>query len=539
MIKRLFIPEVIGSYYVISQRIVGFELGRNQVYATVVRAHARKRIIERWIEQVFDNDPTLSYEQRASDAIKRVLAQVGRFDKVYTSLPSSQVIFKELTVPFTNPQKIKMILPLELEPLLPFSLAEATVDSIITKSNTHQTELFAVAVKNETLQEHVGIFMQAGVVPSKVTVDVIELYGLYRQIPEYAGLQEGVVLLDLGLQSTRIAILLGQQLKAVRVLPKGMVGLARAVGERLNIEVKEALDMLVAGGLASDQEQIEPAVVEFFNEVQFTIQAFLGRIQPAPRLQQILISGFGEEIADINGMLERLLNAPCGPLLDHKLIRDAVVTTVGSRSVPSRFTVSLATALEPEITALFNLGSAYGNPLEEKLIKRQLIVAGLLMLATIGAFILYSFMTTKRLQQEITIRERETIDRLKKAFPGVPRIAKATAGSSLDTLNNEARREVAREKSIWFALSSKNRSSFLRELDELSTRIDREGLGLNLKRLGIDEDTLSLEGQVKDFEALRLLEEDLRQSRLFKAVPKLEDTRFNLKLALDTTREED
>ncbi|HVW99633.1 MAG TPA: pilus assembly protein PilM [Candidatus Babeliaceae bacterium] len=537
MIARLFIPEVIGSYYVLSQRIIGIELGRNQLYATIIKAHGNKRVLERCIEQQFDTDPTISYEQKTADAFKQILAQIGRFDKLYTCLSSSQVIFKDLTVPFTNPQKIKMILPLEIEPLLPFPLAQASTDSIITNKDSNKADLFAVAVQNETLAEHNLPFAQVGVTVSKVTVDLVELYGLFRQIPDYAQFKEGVVLLDLGLYTTKLAIIINQELKAVRVLPKGMVTLARAMAE--GGDARDTLDRMLKQGINSNQEQIQAIAKEFFSEVQFTIQAFMSRTQPAPIVQTILISGLGAEITGMTNILQVIFSTSCKKLIDAQNIASIVTNTPGSNTIVplDRFAISLATALGSPVTSQFNLSQANQNPIELRLIQQQIIVAGLLMIGTIGLLAGYSYMTVKRFKGETAVRERETVDRLKKAFPEVQRIARASAGTSLDTLNNEARREVAREKSIWFALSSKNRSSFLRELDELSSLIDRAGLGLDLKRLSIDGDILSLEGQVRDFDALRLLEEDLRRSHLFKVVPKLEETRFNLKLALDTHEE--
>jgi len=66
----------------------------------------------------------------------------------------------------------------------------------------------------------------------------------------------------------------------------------------------------------------------------------------------------------------------------------------------------------------------------------------------------------------------------------------------------------------------------------LSTRIDADGLGLVLTRLTLTEDSLNLEGKVKDYEALKQLEEDLRRSKLFTSVSRLQELTFSAKLIL-------
>ena len=47
------------------------------------------------------------------------------------------------------------------------------------------------------------------------------------------------------------------------------------------------------------------------------------------------------------------------------------------------------------------------------------------------------------------------------------------------------------------------------------------------------DDTLTIEGSVKDYDALRALEEALIDSKLFRVVPKLQETKFVISLVID------
>ncbi|MFP4225183.1 MAG: type II secretion system protein GspL [Desulfobacterales bacterium] len=67
------------------------------------------------------------------------------------SLPPTLVSYRNLKVPFKENRKIRQVLPLEIEPLLPFPLDEVVLDfQIVRKSDT--SDLIAAAVEKTKLQ---------------------------------------------------------------------------------------------------------------------------------------------------------------------------------------------------------------------------------------------------------------------------------------------------------------------------------------------------------------------------------------------------
>lgn len=510
MLRNIFVPDVIKNYYIFTQRIIGFEVGKNHVFATVIKAYGYKRVIEQLIEEPISNDPTLGYQERASHAIANVLKKAGRYDVIHTALSSGVVVFKELTVPFTNIQKIKMIVPFEVESLLPFALHDAVIDTIVTKVDTanQQSDVIVAAVKNEHIQEHVQLFEAAGVNPEKITVDMLELYGFFASIPEYANLKGVVVVIDLSLWATRILIMVDGQLKTVRFLNKNF--------------------------------QNE----NFLPDIQFTLQATLTKLQKsANTITTIFLTGVGSESAGITQSVCEFLQGPCELLYAHKIIKNGTITTKNQIGIPSHFVISLATALSSTITADFNVRQDYISESDEKTLTQQLITAIILVLLIITSYSVHSFLTIRSLSKEAQNSEKEAIDKLKKVFT----LSKgaSSARTSLDSANKAARAELAKEETIWFSLSTQNRFSFLTYLEELSSRLDREKLGLEVRRLAIKssegtaEDILTLEGQVKSYPALRSLEEALNESKMFKSVPKLQETKFDITLFLDKTQREE
>ncbi|MBA2307610.1 hypothetical protein H0W26_05770, partial [Candidatus Dependentiae bacterium] len=140
MIKRLFLPEKIGSYHLFTKRVVGIDLGAYSIFATIVLLKGYSRIIEKVIEEPLVVEGGATYEERIIHALKMLTHRLEKYDELCCILPSAQIVFKTITLPFTGLKKIKMVVPFEVEPLLPFTLDQAVLDSIITREDTEKQQ---------------------------------------------------------------------------------------------------------------------------------------------------------------------------------------------------------------------------------------------------------------------------------------------------------------------------------------------------------------------------------------------------------------
>ena len=226
MIRSLFIPTSVDSYYLFSQRIVAGEITLSHVRMTLVIAQAKTRTVKKVVEKVIDNNTAVPYEDRVVEALLAALKEIGPYDQYYSVLPTNAVIFKELTLPFTSLKRIKMVLPFEIEPMLPFPLVEATVDCVITHQTETESTIYIAALKNDAFAAHLELLSRATIDPRKITVDILELYALYRAI--YPGVStETDVMLYVGYHATRIGIMHRGTLVATRYVPQGLLKLAK------------------------------------------------------------------------------------------------------------------------------------------------------------------------------------------------------------------------------------------------------------------------------------------------------------------------
>lgn len=522
MIKDIFLPEKIHSFYLFTRHIVAFEVSSRTIFATVIRAHRNKRVIQKFLEETYDPlDP-----DGLLNALKALIKRVGPYDDAYVALPSSLAVFKTIHLPFTAPEKIKLVLPFEVEPLLPFSLQDAALDAVINTIDTQKksSEVFVAAIKRSTLDATLMPFITAGIRINKVTIGALELYGILRTTQFIQ--QNGVsFIIDLAQDHTTILLLVHGNLRSIRVLPEGFSGeLARTE-------------------LATEQHDFEAQ--RFFTHIQFTIQAMIKNERIQEPIAGVLLAGLGAQLSGISTFVGKLLECPCTAFHPNKILHNGDIVLEHEGSVPPEFTISLATALSSPFTEDFNIGRLYESGYELEQFKRQTITAMSLLALMFISFFTYSYFTARTLRLEARESKTQVINELKKAFELDIKTSNMDK-ISLESVMDDAQRALDREETIWFALSKARRFAFLNYLQEIFPRIDRDKAGLTMKRLSIKsgersgEDTLILEGSVRDSDGLIMLEEGLHEAqttfgtKLFTDLPpSLQNLKFNLSLKIN------
>ena len=521
MIKNIFIPENIGSYYLFSKRIVGIDISKNEIRATLTLASGSSRTVLSLIEEKLENDNTLPYEDRIVKALKLIKTKLNKFDNVVASFPSSSVIFKDLTISFLGQKKIKMVVPFEVEPMLPFTLDQAVIDSIITKEDKKEekTDILVAAVKKDIINKFTNMFSQADIKLNKITVDILEFYNLYKSIPSYA--QNGIiVLIDIGFYNTRLALISENQLKYIRVLPKGFITIAKKLSNKLAIEANEALNQLFRFGFISSEQKYnsnsKEAINEILQDIQFTVNSYLKKNKIEDHVKKFILAGKSADIPKIDEFIKENLYIDSEVLEPRKVIHNSnIKSKIGT--IPNSFIVSLATSLSLPLTQDFNLEQEEKQKEEIQILNKQLIALIVLIFLIITSFSIYSFLTVRQLKKLASEAEIEAIEELKKSF-------KLKDPRNLDDANKKAERELYQQETTWQQFSIENRYSFLRYLSELSKCINPKEIQLSLTAIEMKEDTIKLYGSVPDIQ-LKKLQNQLK-CPFFKKVPRLQEYNF-------------
>lgn len=546
MIKEIFLPQTIKGHYLFGKRIVGFDIGKTHVSATQIYLKGAATIIEKYFDIPLETGTSNNYAERASKAIAEIAAQLDTCDAIHSAISSSVVIFKELRLPFLAHEKLKMVVPYEIEPLLPFAQGDAVIDFIITRQNIEQggSEVLAAAVQNQHIAQHLELFEQAGISPTEITIDLFALYGLYTRIPKYAQQQGVVILIDLSPQATRVAYIQEGQLRFIRSLNKGFAHVSKIMSDELNMQPQEAMEHLLRYGFekSTNQKFVEIMHQEygrFWDEIQLIIQSFT--TQTHQSITKIIIAGSGTEIKGMTSFATTHMQIPCQEIQAADII-DASISMKSKITFPNSNIMSLSIALPSPITDQFNLRKDSFALETDAILNKQLIVSlGLLLTILLGLGV-NSYLAIRSMSNAALASEKEAIDALleRKNFEKI--LTEGLKGvkdkDRLEEALEQTKEEVKKQEALWFAFAGPARASMLRYLLELTNIIDKEALGFIIESLSITDGMMTLKAQVKNHEALKILERDLQKSPLFKYVPRQEQTSFIMNIALATNREE-
>jgi Tfp pilus assembly PilM family ATPase len=540
LIKNIFLPEKIGANYIFAKRIVAVSIGKTTITATKTYIKGHDITIETIIEEIIETvNAEESDAERITKTLKIVFGKVGSYDELCVIVPSSLVVFKELKLPFLSRERISMVIGFEIEPLLPFSLKDAVIDFIITKQNKEEksSELLVTAIQKQHIIEYVTFFESINIKPTIITVDTIALYSLYAAIPSYNQLQGGTALIDIGLYTTRITLMINSQLKMIRTLPKGIIAITKKAALDLNITPNEVMEKIIRFGLESTEsfeytQKIEQAIASLWDDINFTFTSFSSQFLNRNAMTKIILLGEGSLIKGLLPSLSKKINIPCElfrvdaiqELKNIHIKNDVVITPVN--------VVSVSAAIPSPITADYNLLYKEISPPDTTLFIKQAVVSVILTIGLFACLITHYSLQLKKVKNEITISEQQALSALKEKFQNLEDEKKLT--DAIDA----AHEEIKKQKERWFAFSNQSRASFLQYLLELTSKIDTKTIGLDVEQISMSEQELILKARVKDYEALKILERELGQSQLFSYVEPQENLQFAMKITLAPREEE-
>lgn len=526
MIKKLFLPEKIGSYYLFDKQVVGIDIGPQVIHAAVVRLKGNTKTIEKLLEEPLSLEGGTSHDERIVNALRTLSNRLGSYDELVCTLPSSLIVFKTLTLPFTGLKKIKMVVPFEVEPLLPFTLDQAALDSIVTYEDNEkqQSTVFVSATKKEFIDRYSGYFAQAGLTLHKLSVDMIELYGAYKLIETKKNPLPTVGIIDMEFDATRIALIHQGQLISIRSLPEGIISVARTISSSTHTDIVDTMQSLVRSGVDKTRNThnavaVENALSPLTREIGFSYTTALTKLEPAQPLSSILLVGPGADIPGIGDFFKQELEVPVRLLEPKKLIHNAALQSNVS-TLPNSYMLSIATALAPDLTHSFNLYQEQALKEETNTITTQLIMAAALFSLILGSFITYSFFRVRALRQAYKQSQQEALSSLQRNFK-----LKPSQTITLAQANRAAQTELKKEEETWQRLSNENRYLFLRALSELSKCITLKDTQLDITSLVITDTVIRLYGSVPGYPQLAKLQSQL-ECPFFKRLPKLQDWNF-------------
>ncbi len=304
------------------------------------------------------------------------------------------------------------------------------------------------------------MFAAAGLKPDVITVDIIALYGLYRQIDAYKQLQGGTVLINITSHTTSIALIINGQLKTVRTLPRGVIALTKQIAQEINKTPQEMLDHLLRFGLeATDipahSPAIEKAVTEWWNSINFTLNSFSTQLLNNQPITKIIFLGRGSLIKGLIPFIGQKSGIACELFNSESVSQDPTCIIKNSTSITPINVISASATLPLSTTIDYNLAQKEFKTPDNSLLLKQSIVLIVLTLGLFAALITHYSLQTNKLKKEFQASELEALTALTSTFKSLE------DEKNLHDAIEEAEKEVEEQKKRWFAFSASISCFFL------------------------------------------------------------------------------
>jgi Tfp pilus assembly PilM family ATPase/Tfp pilus assembly protein PilN len=212
--------EFLSSKLIVGLDITDRHIGMVQVsgvYKSPKIEQVEFREVE-YADQVFAEVASLFQENEIS------------YDALVTSLPTSEVFVRQISLPVEHPKMISRIIKYQLEPYIPHAIDDMVVDFL---DPSPSGDVLTFGLRKKTLSDHLEELSLARLSPDMVTLDDLALSSLYIRTHTMA-LDEAVAIINFGIQKKVVQILKGNRVHLIRVLQSGKA-LEEGLAETLDI----------------------------------------------------------------------------------------------------------------------------------------------------------------------------------------------------------------------------------------------------------------------------------------------------------------
>lgn len=236
--------------------------------------------------------------RRLGEVIMTAVGQSGiRTKNVVIGLPSNKTFTTVIEVPVMPEAELKSTIKYQVDQYIPMAVNEAKVDWAPLGTSLHdpkQQEVLIASTANAYAEERLEFIESLGL--NVIAAEPDPLAMIRSLLPD--GIPDARLIIDVGEQSTDLAITFNGAPRLVRTIPTGVRSLIKAAVQNLNVQEDQARQFILKFGLAPDRLEgqvfraIESTLDSFAAELVKSIKFFQTRYPNTP-VGGILVSGYG------------------------------------------------------------------------------------------------------------------------------------------------------------------------------------------------------------------------------------------------------
>lgn len=275
--------------------IVGLDIGSSCIKAIELTREKYDHVITGYAQI------DVHHESSRQEAIAELMA-VAKFrtKRVATAVSGKNVVFRFITMPEMNDDKLLQAVRLEAGKYIPFDVEDVELGAQRLEMDSDdlaikEMKVLLVAAKRAVVQDHSRMLTELGLQPVSVGVDGFALGNAWELVDSInPGVQETgrtVALVDIGSTKTSINILRDNISCFAREVPIAGQDLTNAIARRLGIDPSKAEDLKRDPGddLGIMQEAIAQTLEDLGNEVNLSFDFFENQFDG--EVQEVWLTG--------------------------------------------------------------------------------------------------------------------------------------------------------------------------------------------------------------------------------------------------------
>lgn len=288
------------------------DIGTNAIRVVQLKKSGTGYVLEHYGYAPIDSKLTGSDSEEArrkvGEVIMTAVGQSGIKSKnVVIGLPSSKTFTTIIDVPMVNEAELKATMKYQIDQYIPMSVDDAKVDWALLGNSLraqNQQEVLLSSVARQYSEDRLELVEALGFNVIAAEPDPI---AMVRALTA-PGATGATLLLDMGENSTDIAIVYGDTPRLVRTIPTGVGSLVKSTVTNLNVQEDQARQFILKFGLAPDRLEgqvlraLESTLDNFAAEVVKSIKFFETRY-PSIAVGGVVVTGFAATIPQFDQYL--------------------------------------------------------------------------------------------------------------------------------------------------------------------------------------------------------------------------------------------
>ena len=411
-----------------AQRIIGLDVGTWSVKAVVLESNLRRSTLVDYREHHIPSDAAGGVIEGEVEASVAATLRGLDPDGITAAIPGTNVLMRELTLPFADDKRIQSVLGFQLESVLPVSLDEVVFDYQVLRETEDGATLLCSAVERAKLDPVLAMLQAAGADPRVVTTPGLATEHLLSHVAVDTQ-DRAVAFVDLGHRTATVAIARNGRVEAVRTISRGGHQLTQALARGLELDYAQAeqvkhegvrFDGYLPSGVdeavhAQRAKLVARALDPLLREVRTTIHAHAERLGH-PVVAAVAYGGTSQ-LPGVLDLMQRVLDIPVSPPAPAGTLWEAGERPVG---ILSSGLAAAGLALRSVAdTARHQVNFRQGEHAYESdfnAIRSKLVAVGIFALVLVALFFARKYLEMKQLEGQQAVLAAELDDFSQRVF---------------------------------------------------------------------------------------------------------------------------